>query len=186
MARNVMDQIVRTGKVSRGFMGVLLQDVTPEIAEAMKLGQTRGALISDVESGSPAARAGLEPADVVVEAGGKPVADRRELQLFIASMHPGTPISMRVQRDGSTRNVTLNLGEAPKPKTAGSDQHAPAPALNTPAGIGIQTDDLTPEIREQLKIPATIKGVVVGDVAEGSAADEAGVQPGDIIQEVNR
>jgi serine protease Do len=181
-----MDQIVRTGKVTRGFMGVLLQDVTPEIAEAMKLGQTRGALVSDVEPGSPAARADFEPGDVIVEADGKPIADRRALQLFIASMHPGSALSMRVQRDGSIRSVTLTLIEAQQAKPAPEDQGTSAPPENTPSRIGIRTDDLTPQIREEYKIPTTTKGVVVAEVQEGSAADEAGLLPGDVIQEVNR
>jgi serine protease Do len=186
MVRHVMDQIIRTGKVTRGFMGVVLQDVTPKIAEAMGLGQTRGALVSDVTPGSPAAGAGLQPGDVIVEADGKPIADRRALQLYLGSLAPGTPVSMSVQRDGSTRNVALTLTETPHEKPALVEPEPADVQENVQPKIGLGITELTPNIRQHLQLSADLKGVVVSEIQEGSAASEAGLQPGDIIHEVNR
>lgn len=186
MVREVMNQILRTGRVSRGFMGVLLQDITPEIAQAMKLGKTRGALVGDVATDTPASRAGIQPGDVIVAADGKPVAARRELQLLIASKTPGSGISLKVRRDGALRDVTLTLAETPQDAKTQSEETASAPAEDTSSRLGIAVSDLTPQIRHKLEIPATVKGVIVAEVDEGRAAAEAGILPGDVIQELNR
>src|SRR2546427_3320427 len=105
MVRSVMDQIIKTGKVTRGYLGVSIQDITPDLATAMKLGETRGALVADVDPKGPAAKSGLQSGDVIVEANGKPIEDSRELRLMISSMAPGSQINMRVLHNGQTRNV---------------------------------------------------------------------------------
>src|SRR5256712_3949079 len=107
MVRDVMDQIIRTGKVTRGYMGVTIQDITSDLATALKLEQTRGALIGDVDPGGPASRAGVQSGDVIVEANGKPVDDSRALRLTVSKMAPGSQINMKILHDGQTRNVTL-------------------------------------------------------------------------------
>lgn len=186
MARNVMDQIIRTGKVTRGFMGVSIQDITPQLATAMKLSDRKGALVGDVEPNSPAARAGLQPGDVIVEVNGKPVTDSRELRLSVSAMAPGTPINMRVSRNGQPRNVMLTLGDVPAKQTAAATREKPGIPESGEPKIGIAVTELTPEIRQQLELPADTKGIVITDVQEGSPAAEAGLQPGDVIQEANR
>jgi serine protease Do len=187
MVRKVMDEIVRTGKVTRGFMGVVLQDVTPDLVAAMKLGATRGALVSEVVHDTPAARAGIKEGDVIVEANGSPIVDRRSLQLVIGSLPPAAKISLRIHRNGAVRNVTLTLGEAPKEEETASVDAQSAPALAADAQrIGITATDLTPLVRQHLKLGAEVKGIFVAEVQEGSAADMAGMKVGDVIQEVNR
>jgi serine protease Do len=186
MARTVMDQLIRTGKVTRGFMGVTIQDITPELAEAMNLSNRKGALIGDVEPASPAARAGLEPGDIVVEVNGQPVTDGRELRLAVGSMAPGSQINLRVVRNGTSRNVAMTLAEMPSQDIAKNTREKPTPRSDGAPHIGISVIELTPAIREQLELPGNMKGIVVADVQEGSVAAEAGLRPGDIIQEANR
>jgi serine protease Do len=188
MVRTVMDQIIKNGKVTRGYIGVSVQDITPELASAMKLEQTHGALVGDVDSQGPAARAGVESGDVIVEVNGKPVDDSRTLRLMVGSMAPGSQISLRVLHNNQPRNVTITLGELPVKETASAEtplhQKSAAPDLNRPR-LGIAVADLTPEIAQHLNIPSGVRGVIIGDVEEGSAASEAGLQLGDVVQEVN-
>ena len=188
MVRAVMDQIVKTGKVTRGYMGVSVQDITPELAAAMKIGQTRGALIGDVDPKGPAAQSGLASGDVIVEANGKAIEDSRMLRLMVGSMAPGSQLSLRVLHDGQSRNVTVRLEELPVKETAAAEtptrQKGAAPET-TQSRLGIAVVDLTPEIAQHLKVPEKVTGVVVANVDEGSAAGEAGLQLGDVVQEVN-
>ena len=187
MVRDVMSQIIKTGKVTRGFLGVSIQDVTPDLATALKLGQTRGALIGGVEPNGPAAKAGVQSGDVIVEANGKPIDDSRELRLMVSEMPPGTQVSMRVLHDGQTRNVTLTLGEMPVKETAKvAPRQKPAPPEPAQPRLGVAVTEVTPDLAKHLKLPANIKGVIVADIEEDSAAAEAGLQIGDVIQEVNR
>src|SRR5262249_11278471 len=111
MVRTVTDQIIRTGKVTRGYLGVSVQDVTPELAQAMKLSQTHGALVGDVDPKGPAAHAGLQKGDVIVEANGKPITSQRELRLMISSMAPGSQINMRVRHNDESRDIAVTLTE---------------------------------------------------------------------------
>jgi len=191
MVRTVMDQIIKSGKVTRGYIGVSVQDITPGLASAMKLGQTRGALVADADPQGPAARSGIEAGDVIVEVNGKPVDDSRTLRLMIGSMAPGTQVNMRVLHKGETRNVTITLGELPLKETPSLEtpetplrQKNAAPDTNRPR-LGIAVADLTPEIARHLQIPKNVKGVVIGQVEEGSAAAEAGLQLGDVVEEVD-
>jgi len=187
MVRTVMDQIIKTGKVTRGYLGVSIQDITPDLATALKLGQTRGALVGDVDPNGPAARSGLQSGDVIVEANGKPVEDSRELRLLVSSMAPGSQINVRVLHNGQTRNVTLTLAEVPVKETASNttrQKPSQAPERGQPH-IGVAIAELTPDIAEHLDLPANTKGVVIADVEDGSPAAEAGLQSGDVIQEVN-
>ena len=186
LVRSVMDQILKTGKVTRGFMGVSIQDITPDIAAAMKLNARTGALVGDVEPNSPAARAGLQPGDVIVELNEKPVTDSRELRLSVSSLAPGTQINMRVLRNAETKNVVMTLGDMPTKKTALNTREKPDSSQSSEPKLGIAVVELTPEIRQQLELPADTKGIAVADVQEGSPAAEAGLQPGDVIQEANR
>jgi serine protease Do len=195
MVRTVLDQIIKTGKVTRGYMGVSVQDLTPELAEAMKLGKTHGALVGDIDPNGPAAHAGLQPGDVIVEANGKPVENQRELRLMISNMAPGSQMNMKVMRGNQTQNLAMTLGEMPVKQTASADStsrqkpEAQKPEAPKPGGqlrLGVAISDLNTDILQHLELPASTKGVIVADVQEDSPAAEAGLQVADIIQEVDR
>jgi serine protease Do len=188
MVRDVMNQIIKSGKVTRGYLGVTIQDITPDLQTALKLGQTRGALIGDVDPKGPAAQSGLQSGDVIVEVNGKPINDSRELRLMVSSMAPGAQINMRVLHNGQTRGVTLTLAELPTKETASATTRE-KPAPPEPPGqprIGIAVTELTADLARRLNLPPETKGVVIADVEDGSPAAEAGLQAGDVIQEVNR
>jgi serine protease Do len=188
MARSVMDQIIKTGKVTRGYMGVSIQDITPQLSTAMKLGQTRGALIGDVDKDGPAGKSGIQAGDVIVEADGKPIDDSRTLRLMVSSMAPGSQVNLRVMREGQTRNVTVTLGEMPTKETASTSpatREKPGTLDQSPDHLGIAIAEMTPDIADQLKLPTSLKGIVIADVENGSVAEEAGLQPGDVIVAVN-
>ncbi len=184
MARAVMDQILRHGKVQRGSMGVLIQPVTPELAKSFGLaGQPRGALVANVTPGSPAERAGIKRGDVILELNGAPVSDSRDLSLKVSMMAPGTPVKVKVFRDGREQEFSLNLAEMPaKQESAGGTPESAEPGPR----LGISVDQLTPQIARQLGLPAQTPGVVVTEVQPASPAEEAGLRRGDVIQEVNR
>jgi serine protease Do len=186
MVRQVMDQILKTGKVTRGYIGVSIQDVTPELAAALKLGETRGALVGDVDPNGPAARNGLQSGDVITEVNGKPILDSRGLRLMVSSMAPGSSVTLQVAHEGQPRNVTLTLGDLPVKEAAPSTQQKSSPQENGEPRLGISVSELTPVIAKELNLPPTTKGILISDVQDGSAAAEAGLQSGDVIQEVNR
>ena len=188
MVRTVMDQIIKTGKVTRGYLGVSIQDITPDLATAMKLGKKHGALVSAVDPKGPAAQGGLQSGDVIIEANGRPIEDSRELRLMVSDMAPGSQINVRVLHNGQTRTVKLTLAEMPVKENAPvSRRQKPAPP-EEPAEprMGIAVTELTPDLAPLLNLQADVKGIVVADVEDGSPASEAGLQVGDVIQEVNR
>jgi serine protease Do len=181
MVREVMEQIEKNGRVIRGWMGVAVQDVTPSMATAIGLPSAGGALVGDVNAGSPAAQAGLQRGDVVVELDGKPVQDSRDLRLRVSEDGPGKKASLVVIRNGARRSLTVTLGEAP------SDEQKPGAAAPSPTGaMGIELAPLTPDLAHRLNLPDATSGVVVTGVQPGSRAAEAGLRPGDLVQEVDR
>ena len=183
MARQVMEQILKHGKVIRGYIGAYIQNVTPEIARAFNLPKTSGALISQVEPNSPASKAGLERGDVVTELNGEPVTDPSEFRMKIAMMRPGTEVHLKVMRNGAQHDIPVVLGELPPQgeKASAGQGAGPSQALQ-----GVTVDTLTPEIARQLGLPPNTQGVVVDDVGVGSPAEEAGLRHGDVIQQVDR
>jgi serine protease Do len=181
MAHGVMDQIVEHGKVIRGYMGVAIQGVDPDIAKAFGLPHGGGALISDVTANSPAQKAGLERGDIVLDLNGQPVNGPEDLSVRISEMAPSSVAHLKVFRNGQEKDADVTLAELPeKTVTAQNGEEAPATLK------GMQVQNLTPDVARQLKLPASTTGVVVNDVAPSSAADAAGIQRGDVIQEVNR
>jgi len=184
MARNVMDQIVKSGKVVRGFMGVNIQDLTPAIRSAFKVSEGQGALISGVERGGPADKAGLQRGDVVLSINGQPVEDSRDLRFKIASIRPGSSARLQVLRDGQRREVNVVLGERPESET--QTPVSPEQPDDSSSALGIQVQELSPQIREQLELESGTQGVLIAAVQPGSPAAEAGLTRGDVIQEVNR
>jgi serine protease Do len=181
MARQVMEQILKNGKVIRGWLGILIQPVTPTVARAFGLKDARGALVGDVTAGSPAARSGIAKGDIILELNGQPINDSRDLQLRIAQLAPGTTARLKIFRDGSEREVRVTLGELPAEQLRASEKSDRSGPLE-----GVEADELTPQMARQLGVPASMRGVVVVGVQPGSAAAEAGLQRGDVIQEVNR
>ena len=184
LARDVMESLVNDGKVNRGFLGVLIQDVTPVLARKLDLKDSKGALIGDVVPDSPADKAGFKPGDIVTEFNGKPVEGSRQLKLAVARVKPGEKASTKILRDGSTKTLSVTVREVP-----GAEKMAKADSKNdddNEALKGVAVADLDSRIRQQFNIPSSVKGAVVRDVEEGSAAAEAGLKPGDVILEINR
>ncbi len=184
MAMNVMRQIMQHGRVIRGYLGVSIQEVTPELAKALGLKQEGGALIGGVTAGGPAAAAGLQPGDVVIAADNKPINNPRELQQAITPMKPGATATLQIIRNGRQQQVTVKIGEMPAETARGGAQPG-APETESPLA-GVSVAPLTPDIARQLQLPPNTQGVVVTDVAEGSSAAFAGLERGVVIQQVNR
>jgi serine protease Do len=175
-----MDQIMTHGKVVRGYLGVHIQDVTPELATAFGLKQGGGVLIGDVSPDTPAARAGLKKGDVILQINGQPIDARNQLQVQIAQMAPGTPVKLQIWRNGATQNVSLNLGELPETAEKEGPGETSGGALE-----GVEVQNLTPDISQELNLAPGTHGVVVTSVDQASPAAAAGLSRGDVIQEVN-
>ena len=181
MARNVMDQLVKTGKVTRAYLGVVPQDVTPAIAKAFGEKEVHGALVGDVSANSPAQRSGIEKGDIILDVNGKPIADSNELRMTISMMQPDAKVNLRVSRNGSQRDVAVQLGELPT--TTASAQHSGEKESSVLSGVSVE--NLDAHSAQELKLPANSQGVVVTNVIPSSEAANAGLRPGDVIQEVN-
>ena len=183
-ARRVMDELIASGRVVRGYLALLPQDVDPSLARALHLDSTRGALVADVTPEGPAARAGLEPGDVIVDYAGRPVEDAAQLRNLVAESRPGSRVEVSLVREGREKKVTVDLAQRPDPENVAAldSGHGGSPgAAHGKLGLGVET--LTPELAQRLGVPAG-HGVVVERVAPGSPADRAGLRPGDVIAEV--
>ena len=184
LARDVMDSLVKDGKVTRGYLGIMIQDLTPALAKEFKMEDRQGALVGDVVPKGPADKGGIESGDVIVEYNGKAVKDSRHLKLAVASTAPGKTVSMKVMRDGSAKTLDVTVKELPGSDEVAKNGRPAGDEEGTLDGVGVS--DLDREGRQQFDIPDGVKGALVTDVAEGSAAAEAGLKPGDVIQEINR
>jgi serine protease Do len=180
MARNVMNQLITHGKVVRGYLGVYIQDVTPELAKQFGLSQGGGVLVGDVSPDTPASRAGLRKGDVILDLNGSPVESRSQLQVQISQTTPGVPVKLKIWRDGKSEEKTVTLGELPEKAEKASEGESSSGALE-----GVEVQNLTPEISQQLELPGGTRGVVVTSVDGSSPAAAAGLNRGDVIQEVN-
>jgi serine protease Do len=182
MARHDMDQIIEHGKVERGYLGILPQDVTPTIAKAFNTNEVTGALVGDVTPGSPAARGGLQKGDIILSVDGKGVADANQLRLTIGQMSPNQTVSLKVLRNGRTQEVSVKLGDFPthEARATGANDQQSNSGLE-----GVTVEKLTPEAAQQLKLSPQTSGVVVDEVSPSSRAADAGLKSGDVIQEVN-
>jgi serine protease Do len=182
LGRTVFDSLVKTGKVVRGWLGVGIQDVTQDLAKSFKLKESRGALVSDVKEGSPADQGGLKPGDVIVSYQGSPVADGVSLQRLVARTPVGTKASITVIRDGREQELAITVGElSDTTRIARADGGTGEPAL---AGVAVQ--ELDRETVRELGLTGKVHGVVVVGVEPDSGAERAGLQPGDVIREINR
>jgi serine protease Do len=181
VAKEILPQLRDKGKVIRGWMGVSIQPVTEDLAKTYRMAEAKGAVVSDVTPNSPADKAGLEPGDVVVEVDGRRIEDNNDLSRYIASRTPGTAVHLKVLRNGAEKAVTLTLGTFPEETAdAGEDQEE-----DSGVQLGMTLRELTPDLAARLELPRTAKGVVVMDVEAGSAAEDGGMQRGDVIVSVN-
>jgi serine protease Do len=183
MARSVMEQIVKNGKVTRAYLGVVPQDVTPAIARAFGEKDLRGALVGDVSADGPAQKAGLQKGDIILSVNGTPVADSNDLRMTISMMAPDSIVNLKVLRSGAERAFTVTLGALPTTEAA---LERPGNGSKSSTLSGVSVDDLDARSAQQLGLPASTPGVVVTDVRPSSPAAEAGLRRGDVIQEVNR
>jgi serine protease Do len=183
MAKHDMDSILAHGKVDRGYLGVHIQDVTPALAKAFHT-NAGGAMIGDITPGGPAANAGIKKGDIVTELNGQPISDADQLKERVGTMDPNTKANMKVMRDGRAMDFTVTLGEFPS-----DEEHAsvsrPSSGNSESVLEGVTVENLTPDLAQQLKLAPQTKGVVVDQVNPSSNAAEAGLQQGDVIQEVN-
>lgn len=179
MANNILPDLKSKGKVVRGWMGISVQEMTEDIAKGLKLSQRGGALISEVFKGDPADKAGIRPGDVIIEINGKSIKDTHALLILIASFHVGDKVRVKVLRDGQEKTFDVTVAERKDQPEIARERS------DGKAFFGMTVKELTPQIARQLGIPPT-KGVIVTEVAEGSPADEVGIQPRDMILQVNR
>jgi len=164
-------------------MGVAINDVTPENASFFHLNNATGALVSQVEPDSPAAKAGVKVGDVITELDGKKVENSGQLQAAISGRHPGDKVTLGIFRDDKTTSIPITLeaiDNNSEQANAGSGE------AHGKARWGVSLGNLTPDLRDQLQLPSDVKGVVVDSVVPGSPADNAGISRGDVILSVNR
>jgi len=194
LAKNITESLIKTGRVVRGWLGVAIQEITPDLAKAFKTKEQKGALVSDVNEQGPALKAGVQRGDVIVEFDGKEVQSVSELRNRVAQTVVGAKVPLKVIRDGGEKTLTILIGERPSDAmlARGTEPGAGAPdggeahkaPLNVLADLRVRAID--DEARAQLNIGAKTTGVLVAHVQAGSSAEQAGLQRGDVIQEVNR
>jgi serine protease Do len=181
-----VETLIRDGKITHGFIGIQIADVTPDNAKFFQMKKAEGALVSEVQPDSPGAKAGLRTGDVITDLDGKPVTDAGQLQMAVGQKRPGDTIHLQVVRDSKPMTVAVTLealSSSRDTETAGGEHGK--------GRWGVSLGDLTPDERQQLQAPdpqhkSSVHGALVEDVKPGSPADNAGLQRGDVIMEVNR
>lgn len=180
-AKRVMEQLIATGRVAHGFIGVLVGDLTEDLQQLAKVKE--GVFVQDVTAGGPAEKAGIQPEDAIVAFNGKPLRTKEELIELASSTAPGTDVELKIVRKGQIVMKRLKLGELPSEETtvaSGAEQGG-----DRAAKLGLSVEEITPEIAQRLKLPANLKGIVITRVQPGSPAEEAGLRAGDIITRAN-
>jgi len=181
MARSVMTQILDHGKVNRAYLGIMVQDITPGISKAMNIKEMKGVLVGDVSPDGPAKKSGVQRGDVILEINGKTMEDSRQLRNTVSMMDPTATVTLKLMRDGSTKDVSVKLGELPTDKEqAKSEEGSSDKELD-----GVTVENLDAQTARQLGVSASTSGVVVTDVDPSSQLASAGLRRGDVIQEVN-
>ncbi|GBD27832.1 Periplasmic pH-dependent serine endoprotease DegQ [bacterium HR30] len=180
LAKKVIDELRQHGRVIRGWLGVAIQDVTPDMVESFGLDRPRGALVVEVEPESPADRAGIRRGDVIVEFNGSPIEESRQLSARIAELPVGRSASLVLLRDGKERYLTVTIAESPEEAQLGGAMRGGARAW------GLVLTDLTPQLAARFRIPRNVRGAMIREILPGSPADRSGLQPGDVIRQVDR
>jgi serine protease Do len=184
IAHSTVDQLIKSGKVEHGYLGIGMNDVTPDNAHFFNLQDATGAVVSQVAPDSPASRAGLRTGDVIAKVNGEQVINGSALQVVVSQMVPGTKISLGILRDGKPETLNVTVGQYHGNKeVADNDSHEDG---HQSGKLGLAVTNLTPEARQQFDVPEQVHGVIVENVRPASPADEAGIQPGDVIVEVDR
>lgn len=191
MAKSVMEQLLKDGRVRRGMLGVNIQNITDDTAKALELKDTAGVLVSNVRSGSSADKAGVKRGDIITAINGEKIEDSNVLRNKVAGTLPGTEIKLSILRDGSPQELSATLeefdsdGNAKNADRKGDDNDETAkPGQNGKLGLSLQP--LTPETSRQLSVPAGTEGLVVTEVDPSGVAAEAGIARGDVVMEINR
>jgi len=181
IAQPTVETLIRDGKVTHGFIGIGISDVTPDNARFFQMNSPIGAVVTQVDPNSPGGKAGLKIGDVITKLDGKSVTDAGELQVEVGQKRPGENIQLDVLRDGKSTNipVTLEAMGAASANSTGSNEHGKG-------RWGLNLGDLNQDDRDQMQVPSNVHGAIVQDVQPGSPADNAGLQRGDVILEVNR
>jgi serine protease Do len=180
VAKDVLQQLRTKGRVVRGWLGVQIMPVEEDLARSFKMKEAKGAVVTDVTSGSPAEKAGVQPSDVVVGADDREIEDNSALSRYIAGKAPGTTVKLRVRRSGEERVIPVVIGTFPE-----SGEEKEQESDKGKKHLGMQLRSLTGEMAERLDLPRTVKGVVVTDVEVGEAAEKANLQRGDVIVSVD-
>lgn len=184
-AKHIMNDLIKNGKVARGFLGIHIGPVTPTLAQSMHVPDTNGAVVEDVQAGSPAAKGGLKAGDVIRSLNGENVSSYTGLRYDVAEMNPGTTVTLGILRDGQPLTVHVTLGTLPETASnEGGPGEGNAPSHSTLQGVSVQ--DLNPSISQQLQLPVGTQGVVITDIDPNSPAGQAGLSRGDVIMDINR
>ncbi|HWT86385.1 MAG TPA: Do family serine endopeptidase [Myxococcales bacterium] len=187
VVKEILPQLKQTGRVARGFLGVSPQAITSDMADSLGLKSTKGALIADVVKDSPAEKGGLKPGDVVVALNGKPVSDNSQLTRDVGVIPPGSTVKLDIVREGKQRTVEVKLAERPDEKEQGGRTPTKSGQEKEQGDLlGLSVQDVTPQLARQSQVDPATKGAVVVDVAPDSPAADAGLEPGDVVLEVNR
>jgi serine protease Do len=188
VVKQILPQLQKTGRVVRGFLGVQPQPITQDMVDTLGLKSTQGALIADVVKGGPADKGGIKPGDVVISLNGKPVTDNNQLTRDVGAIPPGQTIKLEVVHEGKTRTVEVKLAERPDEIDQSSRSGGQGGESDKSSGdlLGLRVQELTPEMAQRARVDPSTKGVVVIAVAQDSPASQAGIDPGDVILEINR
>ncbi len=182
IAKSSVEQIVKNGTVHHGYLGIAMNDVTPENAQFFNLPDATGAVVSQVTPDSPASRSGLKTGDVLREINSRKIVNGSALQVAVSETAPGTSIDLGILRDGKPESIHVTVGEFHNQKT----EEASNESGGQHAQLGLTVADLSPDVRQQFNVPEQVHGAAVQNVRPGSPADDAGLAPGDVILEVNR
>lgn len=187
MAKSVMTQLIKEGKVTRGWLGITIQNFTPELAKEFGLGKSAGALVTEIMKGSPAEKAGLRRGDIIIEVDDKEIKNVETLRNTIAQSNVGSSIKLKVKRDGKDFTLTAKITEFPQDMAQSTPQESEENfSYRENALAGFSVVDMTQEIAKQLGLSKDEKGVVIVKVEPYTAAEDAGLRKGDIIQEINK